>query len=104
MGFIKLTFSSNDSLCITVAKGQKKLSLRSLRVYFVLIQIPFFFRKILLFSLCQFRIALAAGTIYVVLIALAFLHMISVRHKGLPCIIMIFITIVIIKLRFFILC
>ena len=90
-------------MCITVAKGQKKLSLRSLRVYCVFIQIPFF-RKILLFSLSQFCIALAVGTIYVVLIALAFLHLISVRYWGLPCIIMIFITIVIIILRFSILC
>jgi len=39
MGTIKLAFSSNDSVCGVVAKQQKEL--RSLRVYFVLIEILF---------------------------------------------------------------
>ena len=68
MGTIKVTFSLNDSVCSVVAKQQKELSFNSLRVYFVLIEIPFLERDCY-FPFDSFE-AFPLETLYFVLIAL----------------------------------
>ena len=44
MRTMRLTFSLNDLVCSVVAKQQTELRFRSVRLYFVLIEIPFLVR------------------------------------------------------------